>query len=244
MLSIIPPKSQASRAFRLSCALVAMTLFALVEVGRLTAQASATKQAAPHARHAQRRHSRAKAVQSQAKPAPPAAPELPPWPINKEPNPASVTWDSHGLQIKAANSSLQQILHEVTTDTGIRVEGLGADQRIFGTYGPGKPREVLSQLLHGTGYNVIMVGGEDSGAPLRILLSGRPAGPTPTQPGQASPRNDDSGNDGTYYEPPVPPRLIQNGFNPGGPIRAPQQMPERMRQEQQIDQMNTPRPPQ
>ena len=66
-----------------------------------------------------------------------------------------MTWEATGLRINASNSSLQQILNEVSVETGTKVEGLGADQRVYGEYGPGQARDVLSQLLQGSGYNVL-----------------------------------------------------------------------------------------
>src|ERR1700758_760018 len=72
-------------------------------------------------------------------PAPPA-PDPPKWPLNDAPSPAAVKWDSHGLQVDAPNSSLRQILDEVASTTGAKVEGLGPDERVFGEYGPGPAR--------------------------------------------------------------------------------------------------------
>ena len=109
------------------------------------------------------------------KPAKPVEPEPPHWPANDKPNDASVTWDSKGLRIEADNSSLQQILKDVSAATGAKVEGLGADQRIFGDYGPGQANVVLSQLLEGSGYNVIMIGDQGEGTPRQIVLSSRNA---------------------------------------------------------------------
>ena len=84
-------------------------------------------------------------------------PKLPDWPANDEPTAATVVWNSQGLHIEASNSSLGQILKDVATATGAKVEGLSLDQRVFGTYGPGEARDVLSQLLEGSGYNVMMI---------------------------------------------------------------------------------------
>ncbi len=115
------------------------------------------------------------ADQAALKPAKPVEPEPPHWPANDKPNDASVTWDSKGLRIEADNSSLQQILKDVSAATGAKVEGLGADQRIFGDYGPGQANVVLSQLLEGSGYNVIMIGDQGEGTPRQIVLSSRNA---------------------------------------------------------------------
>ncbi len=107
---------------------------------------------------------------AQATPAP-AAPIVPNWPANDRPTEASVVWDSHGLLIVASNSSLAQILKQVSAETGVKVAGMGADERVFGTYGPGPARDVLSRLLDGSAYNVLMIGDQGQGAPRRIVLS-------------------------------------------------------------------------
>jgi hypothetical protein len=103
----------------------------------------------------------------------PPPPEPPHWPANERPADASVIWDSRGLLISAQNSSLKQILDDIAAATGAKVEGLGADQRIFGSYGPGKAHEVLTQLLDGTGYNVLLIGDQGAGTPRQIVLTSR-----------------------------------------------------------------------
>jgi hypothetical protein len=107
---------------------------------------------------------------AQATPAP-AAPRAPNWPANDLPAEASVVWDSHCLLIVASNSSLAQILKQVSKETGVKVAGMDADERVFGTYGPGPARDVLSRLLDGSAYNVLMIGDQGQGAPRRIVLS-------------------------------------------------------------------------
>lgn len=115
-------------------------------------------------------------------PTPPPAPPKPNWPVNLPPSPATITWDSRGLAIDASNSSLKEILHEVGLYTGVKVQGFDSnlDQRIFGSYGPGPAREVLSKLLYGCGYDVVMVGGQGDEPPQTIILSKR--GPLTPQP--------------------------------------------------------------
>ena len=176
-------------------------------------------------------------------PAPPPAPVLPPppnWPANDLPAAASVVFDSHGLSIVASNSSLAQILKDVATDTGAKVEGMGADERIFGTYGPGPPRDVLRQLLDGSGYNVLMVGDRGAGTPRRIVLTIPPGSTMQSTASKtpAPPKSDDADSDQQAPEPeaeqeqPQPP---PNGAGPPVPIRTPQQMiQERNRQMQQM----------
>ncbi len=113
------------------------------------------------------------------------------WPANASPSDASVFWDGHGLRIEASNSSLQQILKDVSAKTGANLQGMGEDQRVFGTYGPGPAREVIGQLLEGSGYNVLIIGDRGQGAPRRIVLSARPAGGSqPAAPAYEPPQND------------------------------------------------------
>jgi hypothetical protein len=179
----------------------------------------------------------AQAAQEAADPAPTAAAPMPQWPINEQPAQPIVTWDSHGLSIDAANSSLQQILKAVAVATGAKVEGMTGDQRVFGEYGPGQARDVLSQLLLGAGFNVIMVGDLGQGAPRQILLSVRRTGTdaADNNANQANNNNDDDSadNDADDQQPVQP--VMRPGF-PGGFPRTPQQMLEerqRMMQERQ-----------
>ena len=61
----------------------------------------------------------------------------------------------------------------------MKIDGLTASaaaQRIFGQYGPGTPREVLSNLLTGSGYNVLMAGLTPAGTPRELALSPRTTG--------------------------------------------------------------------
>lgn len=152
----------------------------------------------------------------------PPAPQKPDWPVNNPPSPASVVLDSRGLRIDAMNSSLLQILKQVCTETGARIEGLNADQRVFGVYGPSRPRDVIAQLLEGSGYNVVMVGTEGNGAPLQIVLSERPKGGAqpnaPVSPSELM---------APPYQPPVP------VVRPKEPPRTPQQILQEMQQRQQ-----------
>ncbi len=179
-------------------------------------------------------------------PAVPAAPVLPDWPVNDRPVDATVVWNSQGLRIEAANSSLSQIMKDVSTLTGATVEGLGpgehsSDQRIFGSYGPGPARDVLSQLLVGSGYNVLMVGDQGQGTPREIVLSARPTGDAPPVANSQPTSNDenaeaDEQQQQQQLQPQPPP--IRNGFAPGAPPRTPQQIMQEMQQRQQQMQQN------
>jgi hypothetical protein len=146
----------------------------------------------------------------------PPEPEIPKWPLNAEAGQATVTWDSKGLRIEATNSSLQQILTDVAAATGASIEGFGKDQRVFGAYGPGPARTVLSALLEGTGYNILMVGDLGQGAPRQLLLSTKnAASPQPNQPVAV---NNNQANDADADEEPAQPPLpvrTPNAFPPG-----------------------------
>jgi hypothetical protein len=168
-----------------------------------------------------------------AAPVTPPVPETPKWPAFDKPAEASVVWDSHGLSIDAQNSSLEQILKDVSAATGTKVEGITADQRVFGDYGPGKARDVLSQLLQGSGYNVLMVGDQGQGTPRQILLSLRQA--ASSQP--AATPNQPAGDEDDVEEQPTPQEpIMRPGFAPGGAPRTPQQILQEREREMQPQQ--------
>ena len=154
----------------------------------------------------------------------PASAAVPPSMLDKPAEPARIDLVSGRLTIHADNSSLADILHRLTSDSGMSVDGLGADQRIFGSYGPGDPQEVLSSLLDGSGYNVVMLGRTESGTPKELSLSPRIAGLASNGPArpQPQPQPDEDTEDDVQPQPqpaselPAPPP--QNG------VRTPQQM--------------------
>ncbi|MGA3131082.1 MAG: hypothetical protein ABSD59_09800 [Terracidiphilus sp.] len=211
--------------------------------------APATTQPSTHPRA--RSHKKPAAEKPAAPPAPVPVPAalvalpLPDWPANNKPVEATVVWDSHGLLIQASNSSLDQILRDISLKIGAKVEGMGADQRIFGVYGPGPARDVLSQLLDGSGYNVLLVGDQGQGTPRRIVLSGRPNGQpsdkaTPVTGSGSDAENDQDTQQMSEQEQPQPAEPIRPGmpgFIPGQPvpIRTQQQMMEQ--RQQQLQQM-------
>jgi hypothetical protein len=170
--------------------------------------------------------------------APPPSPPAPIWPVNQPPNQATVSWDGRGLEIEASNSSLDQILHQVAADMGVKLEGPTQDQRIFGTYGPGPARDVLSKLLEGFGYNVLMIGGRDSDAPLEVVVFvSSPASPQTA----ANNWNRSTPEDGDADPPPEPPRPppMETPFGNGdsGKPENPQQiMQDILDRQQKIDQ--------
>jgi len=114
-------------------------------------------------------------------------------------------------------------MKDVSTATGAQVEGLDTDQRVFGAFGPGPARDVLSQLLHGSGYNVLMIGDQGQGTPRRIVLSS-------PHPGSATPAatpTQESDEDADVEEQQPQPQGSPNrpGFPPGMQQRMPQRQP-------------------
>ncbi|HEY1254118.1 MAG TPA: hypothetical protein VGF01_05010 [Terracidiphilus sp.] len=155
-----------------------------------------------------------------------AEPEAPAFPIDSTPVPASITWDSLGLRINAANSSLQQILKDVSMVTGTSVEGLDTDQRVFGAYGPGPARDVLTLLLHGSGYNVLMIGDQGQGTPRKILLSSQHPGSTTPGTTTASQENEEETDvEEEQQQQPPPGQVYRPGYPPGTQLRGAQRVP-------------------
>jgi hypothetical protein len=189
------------------------------------------KTVAVHAKHATVKAAEAAktvpAPQATAIPATPPAPEMPHWPANEKATPATVTWDSQGLRIEAANSSLRQILKDVSAATGATVSGLDTDQRVFGAYGPGPAHEVLSKLLQGSGYNILMTGDQGQGTPREIhLTSLHGSGGAPAT--AAAKASDDDDDDDDVEETPAPTPPQRPGL--GQQRRTPPQVQQRQQQ--------------
>ena len=92
---------------------------------------------------------------------------------------AKIVFTEHSLVIHAENSSLAEILHQFAEKSGMQISGLGNDERVFGNFGPGAPRDVLADLLNGTAYNQVLLGDLSNGAPRELIL-------TPTTHGDVS----------------------------------------------------------
>jgi hypothetical protein len=138
------------------------------------------------------------------------------------------------LRIAATNASLHQILDQVASETGTKVEGMGADERIFGEFGPGQARDVLAQLLHGSGYNFLLVGDQGLGTPRQVILSARRSTTTPGAANRAAANpNADSDDDASDAEPEEPQPLPRPAFVDSGAPRTPQEMQQRVQQEMQ-----------
>ncbi len=213
----------------------AKSLLAIGFAGTTLLAAQSSPSTAPH--HKPHRVARSAAAHPPAKAVQAAPAPAPAWPINDHPAPASIKWDSSGLRIAAANSSLREILADVATATGAKVQGLASDERVFGDYGPGPVRDVLSQLLQGSAYNILIIGDQSQNIPLQIVLSARRSGDQPAATSQsATPTEDDAADNDVDEQPqpmPVPPS-IRPGFGAGAPARTPQQIMEEMQRQQQV----------
>lgn len=192
-------------------------------------------------------------VRPQPKPAPeaPVAPAEPTSLLLLPASRAQVRVSDNGLAIQANNSSLSQVLHDISSATGMKVEGLSHDERIFGDYGPGTPRDILSSLLDGAGYNVLMVGEIVDGAPRQLILSQRNgASPSPAteaaKPAQEEDAEQDQGDQDFEASPetrqPMAPGIQNPNAPPGSEVRTPQQLLEQLQRMHQ-DQPQSQQPP-
>jgi len=149
-------------------------------------------------------------------PTPPTA-AVPPQPVAPAPLPpnrAKITYLDSQLTVSADNSSLNQILHEISRLAGITITGGVAEERVFGDYGPGTPAQVLGQLLDGTASNMLFVGNTGDKAP-ELILTPRTGGPTPPNP-NAMRFNDTADSDSQQADqPPPPPDPAATEVRPG-----------------------------
>lgn len=122
---------------------------------------------------------------------------------------AHVTYTDGMLQVRADNSSLNQILRDISKQTGMKITGGVADQRIYGSYGPAPVATVLQTLLDGTGTNVLLQE-TPTHAPEQLVLTPQLAGPTPPPPSSPS-------YDATETEPELP---AQGAVPPPMPARS------------------------
>ena len=200
----------------------------------------AAKPAQSNAAHPANRKKRSQSSKVAQEPPPvveihPPDPPPPDWPVNNKAVLASVDWNGRDLSISAANSSLDQILKDVSTATGLKVEGVKDDQRIFGSYGPAPARDVLANLLDGSGYNVLMIGDSGDGTPRELVLTTKtrvaPGQPNNGQANQSS--EDEAQEDPEPVEQPEPAMRRPGVVPPPGQGRSPQQFLQDMQQRRQ-----------
>jgi len=121
------------------------------------------------------------------------------------PHRAQVTLLDGQLNVRANDSSLNQILHAISRETGLKITGGVKDQRVFGDYGPASTSAILATLLDGTGTNIVLLEG-DAITPPELILTPRGGGPTPPSP--TDPGWVDDSIEATA-PPPPPPQPIQ-----------------------------------
>ncbi|MHB1959383.1 MAG: hypothetical protein ACYCO5_10170 [Acidobacteriaceae bacterium] len=101
----------------------------------------------------------------------PVAPAPPVAPADQPADPAIIDFSNGLLSVRAQNSSLVSILTQISRQTGLVIEGLSHDARMYGQYGPDNLSATLSALLDGSGYNYVIVGGGTVHSPTRLILS-------------------------------------------------------------------------
>lgn len=97
------------------------------------------------------------------------------------PHHADVTYSSGLLSVKASNSSLNQILRDISRETGMKITGGVAEDRVYGDYGPDAPCKVIRTLLDGTQSNMLLVENGHA-APTELILTPQTGGVTPPNP--------------------------------------------------------------
>jgi hypothetical protein len=167
----------------------------------------------------------------------------PPSMLEQPAREAQIVIGEDSLSIRADNSSLAAILHQIAEKSGMKVEGLGGDERVFGNFGPGAPRDVLAELLDGTAYNLVLLGDVNNGVPRELILSPATHGGTTVASAAPQANAEDASNEQETADvpppptPDVPPPGTTPAPNPG--VKSPQQLFEQlqhMRQAQQQQQ--------
>jgi hypothetical protein len=187
-------------------------------------------------------------VSATPQPAVPESAQLPPSMLQQPAKEAQIVFANDSLSIRANNSSLTAILHQIASSSGMKVEGLGGDERVFGDFGPGAPRDVLANLLDGTAYNLVLLGDLNNGAPRELILSPATRGGSPAPSPAPQANADEASNEQDAVDVPPPPPDVPPpppGTSPQTPpgVRTPQQLFEqlqRMRAGQQQQQQQQP----
>jgi hypothetical protein len=98
-----------------------------------------------------------------------------------QPHHAQVTLVDGNIDIRANDSSLNQILRSISRATGLKITGGVQDERVFGNYGPAPLSSILATLLDGTGTNILFLAGDATNPP-QLTLTPRGGGATPPTP--------------------------------------------------------------
>ena len=125
---------------------------------------------------------------------------------------AVVTLQGGLLTVQADNSDLRQILDNIGALGSMSIDGQISDTRVYGSYGPAVPSAVISNLLEGAGYNVILAGINRLGVPRKLVLTPKTGGASPpSAPVVAAPSNPPEGSEGNASDGETPgPGAIAN----------------------------------
>ncbi len=167
-----------------------------------------TSTAKPPVHHAIHHHHHAK-PQAATVATEPVAPPPPLRPAEQPPSPATIEFSNGVLSVHAQNSSLVNILVQIQHQTGLVIDGLSHDQRMYGQYGPGSVSATLTALLDGSGYDFIIVGGGAGGTAPKLILStpastATAAAPAPVVSNEATPPA--NGDQAEPADPTAPPQ--------------------------------------
>lgn len=100
------------------------------------------------------------------------------------PGPVVTLYQNGQLTIKALNATLSDVLRAACNQTGAAIDlPPGADERVFGTFGPGPAQEVIASLLNGSPFNYVMLGSPyDAARLVQLTLSMKPASSLDSRP--------------------------------------------------------------
>ena len=85
------------------------------------------------------------------------------------PHDARILYSQGRVQVIADDSSLNLTLLQIAAAAGIRVSGVAAEERIFGSYGPSTPAALFRALLQGTGTNMLLTQNSANGTAELVL---------------------------------------------------------------------------
>jgi hypothetical protein len=165
-----------------------------------------------------------------AMPAPIASTPLSSAPASTQPRRAEVQFANGMLEVRADDSSLQQILRSIARRTGMKITGGVADERVYGNYGPAPASSVLATLLDGTGVNMFLQTTPDA-VPEALVLTPKTGAASPPsldmsvndEQGDAVPHEDSRERPGDQSPAPMPrPGVTTPGVTTSGPVSIPQ----------------------
>ena len=144
-------------------------------------------------------------------------PASPPKPAQQAARTAVVTYVDGKLLVVADNSGLNSTLRAISRAAGIKLTGSAGEDRVYGTYGPASPASVLSDLIDGSGSNMLFVQGAGA-QQSELILTPRTGGASPPSSSSDSSQNDSQSPMPQSSRPvsPFQPQLLQ-GNPSGGP---------------------------